>query len=98
MSIRSRLSSIMGQIEAEYPDYLHLNLEKLLNMTVYTLSSTNIGPEPFGLFDLEFAKISEYDFVDTLASTNVDHLVPNMVRMYMTMRSWISSIMGEIRQ
>ena len=38
-----------------------------------------IGPELFELFALEFAKIAESDFVYTLASTNVDQLVPNMV-------------------
>ena len=50
------------------------------------------------LFALEFGKIAESDFVYTLASTNVDQLVPNMVTIYMTMRSWMSSIMGQIRQ
>ena len=44
-------------------------------------------------FAIEFAKI-----VYTLASTNVDQLVPNMVTIYMTMRSWMSSIMGQIQQ
>ena len=48
------------------------------------------------LLALEFAKIAEYDFVYTLASANVDQLVPNMVTIYMTMKSWISSIMGQI--
>ena len=38
-----------------------------------------IGLELFELFALEFAKIAESDFVYTLASTNVDQLVPNMV-------------------
>ena len=57
-----------------------------------------IGPKLFELFALEFAKISEYDFVYTLASTNVDQLVPNMVTIYLTLRSWTSSIMGQIQQ
>ena len=48
------------------------------------------------LFALEFAKIAESDFVYTLASTNVDQLVPNMVTMYMTIRSQMSLIMGQI--
>ena len=48
------------------------------------------------LFALEFAKIAESDFVYTLASTNVDQWVPDMVTVYMTMRSWMSSIMGQI--
>ena len=38
MPIRSRMSSILGQIE---PEHL-LNLENLLNITAYPLSSTNI--------------------------------------------------------
>ena len=46
-----------------------------------------IGPELFELFALEFAKIAESDFVYTITSTNVDQLVPNMVTVYMTMRS-----------
>ena len=98
------MSLIKGQIEPEHLELLPLNLEKLLNMTVYTLASTNInqsapnlvkmyvtirsqmssimdliGPELSELFALEFAKIAESDFVYTLAFTNVDQLVPNMV-------------------
>ena len=57
-----------------------------------------IGPELSELLPLEFAKIAESDFVYTIASTNVDQLVPNMVTIYMTMRSWMSLIMGQIQQ
>ena len=57
-----------------------------------------IGPELSELFALEFAKIAESDFVDSLAFTSVDHLVPNMVTIYMTMNSWMSSIISQIRQ
>ena len=57
-----------------------------------------IGPELSELCALEFAKIVESDFVYTLASTNVDQLVPNMVTICMTMRSWMNSIMDQIRQ
>ena len=53
-----------------------------------------IGPELSELFHLEFAKIAESDFVYTIASTNVDQLVPNMVTVYMTM----SLILGQISQ
>ena len=56
-----------------------------------------IGPELSELFAFEFAKIAESDLVYTLASTNVDQLVPNMVTIYMTMRSWVSLIMGQIQ-
>ena len=44
-----------------------------------------IGPELSELFALEFAKIAESDFIYTLACTNVDQLVPNMVTIHMTM-------------
>ena len=57
-----------------------------------------IGAKLSELFAREFAKIAESYFVYTLASTNVDQLVPNMVTIYMTMRSRMSSIMGQIRQ
>ena len=46
-----------------------------------------IGPELSELFALEFAKIAESNFVYTLAAANVDQLVPNMVIMYVTVRS-----------
>ena len=41
-----------------------------------------MGPELSELFTREFAKIAESDIVYTLASTNVDKLVPNMVTVY----------------
>ena len=54
-----------------------------------------IGPELY-LICPEFAKIAESDFVYSLASTNLDQLVPNMVTIHRKMRSWMSSIMGQI--
>ena len=42
-----------------------------------------IGPELSELFALEFAKIAKSDFVYSLASINVDQLVPNMVTVYL---------------
>ena len=65
MPIRSRMSSIMGQIELENPD----------------------------LFTLEFGKIAENDFVYTLSSTNINQSAPNLVKVYMTIRSRMNSIM-----
>ena len=50
------------------------------------------------LFALEFGKIALYDFVYTLVSTNIDQSAPNFVTIYMTMRFWMSLIMGQIRQ
>ena len=52
-----------------------------------------IEPEHPELFALEFGKISEYDFVYTLASTNVNQSTPNLVKMYMIIRSQKSLIM-----
>ena len=49
------------------------------------------------LFALEFGKIDESDFVYTLASTNIDQSAPNLVKMYMTIRSQMTSIMDVIR-
>ena len=55
-----------------------------------------IGTELSELFALEFAKIAESDFVYFLASTNVDQLVSNMVTIYITIRTCMNSIMGQI--
>ena len=49
------------------------------------------------LFALEFRIIVESDFVYTPASTNIDQSAPNLVKMYMTIRSRMSSIMDVIR-
>ena len=62
MPMRARMSSIMGQIEAERA----------------------------ALFALEFGKIAESDFVYTLASTNINQSAPNLVKMYVIIRSQMS--------
>ena len=56
-----------------------------------------IESEHLGLFALEFGKIAESDFVYTLASTNIDQSTPNFVKMNMTIRLRMSSIMDLIR-
>ena len=56
-----------------------------------------IEPEHLELFALEFGKNAESDFVYTPASTNIDQSAPNLVKMYMTIRSRISLIMDLIR-
>ena len=48
------------------------------------------------LFALDFAKLAESDLAYTLASTNVDQLVPNMVTICKTITSWMSLIIGQI--
>ena len=57
-----------------------------------------IEPEHSELFALEFGKITEPDFVYTIASTNIDQSAPNLVKMYMTIRSWMSLIMDQSDQ
>ena len=49
------------------------------------------------LFALEFGKISEYDFVYALSSTNIDQSAPNLVKMYVIIRSQMSLILDLIR-
>ena len=52
-----------------------------------------IESEHLELFALEFGKILESDFVYTLASTNIDQSTPNLVKMYVIIRSRMSLIM-----
>ena len=47
-----------------------------------------IEPELSEWFALEFAKNAESNLVYTLATANVDQLLPYMVLMYVTVRSW----------
>ena len=68
MPIKSRMSSIMGQIGPEHPE----------------------------LFALEYGKIVQSDFVYILSSTNINQSAPNLVKMYMIIRSLMSSIMDLI--
>ena len=56
-----------------------------------------IETEHLELFALEFGKISESDFVYTVASTNIYQSAANLVKMYVTIRSRMSLIMGLIR-
>ena len=51
-----------------------------------------IKPERPELFALEFRKIAETNFVYTLASPNINQSALNFVKMYVTIRSRISSI------
>ena len=55
-----------------------------------------IEPEHPELFALEFGKIAETDFVYTLACTNINQSAPNLVKMYVTIRSQMSLIMNVI--
>ena len=53
MSIRSQMSSIMGQIETEHPDLFALEFGKIAESNlVYTLASTNINQSAPNLVNL----------------------------------------------
>ena len=56
-----------------------------------------IGPEQLELYAFEFEKLLYFTFVYTVASTNINQLVSNLVKMYMTLRSRMGLIMGVIR-
>ena len=49
------------------------------------------------LFALECGKIAEYNFAYTLSSTNINQSAPNLVKMYVIIRSQMSLIMELIR-
>ena len=55
-----------------------------------------IRPEHPELFSLEFGKIAETDFVYTLASPNINQSAPDLVKMYVTIRSRMSLILDLI--
>ena len=61
-----------------------------------TLIMDQIEPEHPELFDLEFGKFAEYDFVYTLSSTNIDQSAPNLVKTYVIIRSPMNLIMDLI--
>ena len=50
------------------------------------------------LFALEFGKIAESDFFYTLASTDIYQSAPNLVKMYVTIRSQMSLIIDLVRR
>ena len=54
-----------------------------------------IGPEQLLLFALELRKIAAFDFVYSLASTNISQSVPNLVTMYISIRFQMSLITGQ---
>ena len=57
-----------------------------------------IGPEQLELFALELGKIAAFDFVYSLASTNINQSTPNLITIYMSIRSQMSLIMGQVIQ
>ena len=54
-----------------------------------------IGPKQLELFALELGKIAAFDFVYSLASININQSAPNLVTMYINIRSQMILIMGQ---
>ena len=55
-----------------------------------------IGPEQPELFALELKKIAIFDFVYSLACTIFNQSALNLAKIYITIVSWMSLIMGVI--
>ena len=55
-----------------------------------------IGLEQLELFALELGNIVAFDFVYSLASTNIKQSAPNFFTMHMSIRSQVSLIMGQV--
>ena len=66
-------------------------------MSRMSLIMGQIESERPEIFALEFGIIAECDFIYTLASTNINQSAPNLVKMYVTIRSWMSLIMDLIK-
>ena len=70
---------------------------KNVKFVVWERVKGQIKPEHQEFFALEFGKIAGTDFVYTLASTNINQSAPNLVKMYVTIRSQVNLIMDVIR-
>ena len=55
-----------------------------------------IGLEQLELFAIELGNIAAFDFVYSIASTNINQSAPKMVTMFLSIRSQMSLIMGQV--
>ena len=55
-----------------------------------------IGLEHLELFAVELGKTAAFDFFYSRASTNINESAPDLVIMYMSIRSQIGMIMGQV--
>ena len=76
-------------------DQLVPNLDTMY-MPIRSRMSWIMGQIKPELFALKFVKFAESEFVYTLASTNIKQSAPNLVKMYVTIRSRLNSIMDLI--
>ena len=63
-----------------------------------SLIMSPIGLEQPELLALELGQNAAFDFVYSLASTNINQSAPNLATMYMSIRSQMSLIMGQVIQ
>ena len=99
------MSSIMELIG---PELSALELKKLPYLTLFTLGQNVCDRKILYEFDYGFnltrtlsyspLNLQKLQNLTLKDSINVDQLVPNIVTIYMTMRSWMSSFMGQIQQ
>ena len=83
-----------ANIEQSVPNLVTIYMPIMSRMSLIMGQIELEHPE---LFALEFGIIDKSYFVYTPASTNIDQSAPNLVKMYMTIRSRMSSIMDIIR-
>ena len=97
-ALNSKICHIWQCLHSSICKYWPISTNLCHNIYVHKVSDElgQIESEHPELFALEFGKIAESDFVYTLASTNIDQSTPNIVKMYVTIRSWMSSIMDLI--
>ena len=74
MSIRSRISSIMGQIEPECPELFALEFGKIAEYDFYTLSSTNIDQSGPKLVKMYVILRSRMSFITDLIGQELSKL------------------------
>ena len=75
MPIRSRMSSIMGQIKLEHPELFALEFGKIAEYDfVYTLSSTNIGQSAPNLVRMYVIIISRMSSIMNLIRPELSEL------------------------
>ena len=112
VTIKSPTSSIMDLSEKNYQILLCLHSSICKYRLISTKHGHNIyehkiwnefdygssRPEQLELhvFALELGRTAEFDFVYTLDPTNIIQSATNLVKMYVTIRSWISLIMDLI--
>ena len=61
-----------------------------------SLIMRQIGPEQLELFAFELGKIAAFNLVYSVASMNINLSTPNLVTMYMSIRSQMRLIMGQV--